>query len=138
MFPAPPLPRGRDLNQVDRASPMYRYEESMPSVFGPFTPASQRIAHDIKQQTPSVDIQSLFSVIEAQQAPPSPAAASSQPVEDEEVIPVGEVINDLDMPDDPPEIQPPPRPTKRAKGGKAGASKSKASSSVVNKVTTDF
>lgn len=134
MFPAPPLPRGRDLNEVERES-MYQRKDPLPSIFGPLTPASQQIAYDIKQQTPSVDISALFSMIEQQQAPSSPAA-SSVPAGDDE--PTAMLADDLDMPDDLPEIQPPPRPTKRSKSSKSASSKSKPPASVVNKVTTDF
>lgn len=138
MFPAPPLPRGRDLNEVERESRRWPSQDPIQSIFGPPTPASQHIARDIKQQTPSVDISALFSMIDAQQAPPSPIrseAASSVAVDDVKLqTDVGE---EFDVPDDPPEIQPPPRPVKRAKSSKSASAKNKAATSVVNKATAE-
>lgn len=115
------------------------------SIFGPLTPMSQRLAQDMKMQTPSSNIGDIFDLINSQQEPSSTVEEStlvassvqSSPVRDD--APQASIAEEFNLPDDPPpEIQPPPKPPKRGKGGKASAAKKKPTPSVVNGVSVDF
>lgn len=163
MFPAKPIPRGGDLNVIERRSQDRMYYDSAPpsrsifdqsiyagmnepsrSIFGPLTPMSQRLAQDMKMQSSSSNIGDIFDLINKQQEPSSAAEEFASPASSVPSSPVREekeaqIAEEFDLPDDPPpEIQPPPKQPKRGKGGKASASKKKSAPSVVNEVPTDF
>lgn len=127
MFPAPPLPPGRDLNEIERRERDASYE----SIFGPYTNESMTTARAIQTHhtTSHVDIGALFEELEKeQQISESFYAASSTPVEptlavedDEESKPVEEKIEE------------PTSPVKARKQSAKTAGKSKAGTGVVKK-----
>jgi hypothetical protein len=122
MFPAPLIPRGRDLNEIEQKE----QQRTLDAIFGNSTEESVSIARRIQTShvTPQLDINALFEEINREQnegaqnyaKEDTSAAASSIPVQsavDDEFVEV---------------VQPAPAKTSRKSSGK-----SKATASVVKK-----
>lgn len=132
MQAAPPLPARVHVNDTQSMwQPPSRDEPA--SVFGPPTPASQKISHAYKQSGARMAIGDWFKIIDAQQSQETEAASSVPVVDDADMgAPVeAKVSLTVIVPD-----EPKARPVKRAKVVKTG--KVKASTTVVNKETPDF
>lgn len=132
MQAAPPLPARVHVSDTKGMwQPPVRDEPA--SVFGPPTPASQKISHAYKQSGARLNIGEWFKIIDAQQSQETEAASSVPVVDDTNTdAPVeAELSVSVVVPD---ELK--ARPVKRAKTVKTG--KVKASTTVVNKDTSDF
>lgn len=132
MFAAPPIPPGRDLNEIERRE----HDSSYQSIFGPYTNESMTTAQAIQKHHTSsrIDIGALFEEIEKEQQeePERSRAASSVPVES--ILPVTDDIEEEESIGE--ETASPKALKATGKPGKAPA-KSKASAGVVKKTSNN-
>lgn len=136
MFPAPPLQRGADLNEIQAREEASLYA-SRKSVFGPPTPESIKVAQQFQSQhAPSrINIDAFFALLNQEQNQQGTddveeiteelsVASSSMPVIDDVVV-------------EEEAVEQPKQKKSRGRGGKAPA-KTDSSTEVVKKTSTDF
>ncbi len=137
MFPAPPLARGGDLNEI-QAREEARLYAPRKSVFGPPTPESIKAAQVFQSQHAQsrINIDAFFALLNQEQNQPVVEEVEEIHHDEVEVVVASSVpvVDDAEVE----EIAEPPKQKKqRGRGGKASA-KTASSAEVVKKTSTDF
>lgn len=126
MFPAPLIPHGRDLNEIERRE----QQRTLDAIFGNNTQESVNIARRIQTShvTPQLDISALFEEIHREQQEGTQTYTDDDTSVAASSIPIQSTIDD-----EPVEIAQ-PMPTKApSKVPRKTSGKSKATASVVKK-----